>query len=233
MGKKIDFRKAAQREREKRERQLWQALCRPLHAIVELWPWGWLDPEDPFLFITKSGDRAVYFSCVQEQENDVGILIFPSPRDYQYAFHQRQPTRQEIRHFIEIEQYTVSLVHWEALPGEVTERYRHLGLDFGEGMWPWVTGKRRGYLDTDVQGEELAFVADCLGNFLMQLRAIQEEGMRPEFQKGDMMLRFYSARENLWMNVVEPLEFPADPGNPVVFRPNSSKLRAKIGRAHV
>ena len=45
----------------------------------------------------------------------------------------------------------------------------------------------------------------------MQLRAIQEEGMRPEFQKGDMMLRFYSARENLWMNVVEPLEFPADP----------------------
>ena len=59
MGKKIDFRKAAQREREKRERQLWQALCGPLHAIVELWPWGWLDPEDPILFITTSGDRAV------------------------------------------------------------------------------------------------------------------------------------------------------------------------------
>ena len=229
MGKKIDFQKAAQREREKRERQLWQALCRPLHAIVELWPWGWLEPEDPFLFITKSGDRAVYFSCVQEEENDVEILIFPSPRDYQCAFHQRQTIRQEIRNFIEMEQYTVSLVHWEALPGEVGERYRHLGLDFGDGLWPWVTGKHRGYLDTDVQGEELAFVADCLGNFLMQLRAIQEEGMRPEFQKGDMMLRFYSARENLWMNVVEPLEFPADPGNPVVFRPNSSKLRAMQG----
>lgn len=225
MGKKLDFQKEAKREQKKREEQLWRTLLDCLAAITRMNPWDQLDSADPLAFIPKSNDRMVFFSCIQDAEDDVGIMVFPSTQDYRFSCCGEITARQAARNYIEMENYGVFFTPKEDVPEEMRKIYRRLALDFGDGLWPWVIHKRRGYVGAVPAGESLAFLLDCLGNFHMQLQALKAAKSAPDFKNGGMMLRFYSPERKLWLNVEAPFELPPEETHTVVLREESPKLR--------
>lgn len=233
MGKMLDFQKEAQKEQRRQEDQLWHMLLNCLADITQMHPWDQLDSGDPFAFIPKSGDQMIFFSCVQDAEDSMGIMVFPSPQDYRLSCSGEIPARQAARDYIEMESYSVFFTPKEDVPDEVRKIYRRLKLNFGDGLWPWVIYKRRGYLGAVPEGENLAFLFDCLGNFDMQLRAIKKTGKIPDFENGTMMLRFYSPQEELWLNMEVPFELPPEVQQPVILKEDSPKLRElkKLGVA--
>lgn len=225
MGKVLDFKSASKKEQKKYEEQLWRALLKCLADITELDPWSQLDSGDPFAFIPKSCDQMIFFSCVQDAEDSIGIMIFPSPKDYQFICSGDIPSQQAERNYIEMESYSIYLSPKDDVPPEMRKIYRQLALDFGCGLWPWIIHKRRGYLGAVPRGEDLAFLLDCLGNFYMQLLALQTLKKQPDFEHGSMMLRYYSSQKELWLNMEVPFELPPEEPHPVILREDSPKLK--------
>lgn len=226
MGKPINFQDAAKRKDRKRLKQLMDDLLECIYHIVELDPWELLDAGDPVAYIPKSEDQMIFFSCVQEAQNSLGIMVFPSPEDYARLVPDEGSTyRQELRNYVELSSITVYLTEKEEVPPEIQQLYQQLSMKFGPELWPWVSCKMWGHPPDSATPEELEFLLDCLKNFYMQLRALDENRLAPDFAQGDMLLRFYSPPDQLWMNVITPLQLPPRQPAPVEFREDSEKLK--------
>lgn len=230
MGKKIDFQKAVQNQQRKQEKQQLQLLIQCLQDIFHLYPWNFLESNVPLAYVPKDFEKMFYFSCVQDAEDSMGIMIYPSPQDYARVCHDNVTARQEARNYIELECYIVSFTSKAEVPADIQRQYHQFSLDFGDGLWPWLSHKRRGYLTDSVGPEVVDLILDCMKNLYMQLRALSEDLIHLNFENGDMLLRFYSPQDKLWMNVVTPFHIPEQPPQPIFFREDSPKLRKLLGQ---
>lgn len=230
MGKKINFQKAVQNQHRKQEKQQFHLLMQCLQNIFHLHPWAFLESIDPLAYVPKDFDQMFYFSCVQDAEDSMGIMIYPSPQEYTRVCHDKVTARQEARNYIELECFVVSFTSKAEVPPDIQAQYRQLSLDFGDGLWPWLSHKRRGYLTDSVEREAVELILDCMKNLYMQLRALAEDLVHPDFSQGDMLLRFYSPQDELWMNVAVPFYIPPQPCQPIVLREDSAKLRELRGQ---
>lgn len=210
MGNKIDSHKTALKEKQRKENILWRTLLECLSEIAELNPWDKIPCKVPFAYIPESNDQMIFFSCVQEADDSKGFLVYPSPRDYQYGTLSQESEKEETRQFIEMENYGVFFTKKDDVPEEIQAIYTQLAVDFGDGLWPWVSHKRHGYWSQTPHEQELAFVVDCLDNLHMQLLALQEIDAIPDYENGEMLLRYYSAEDDLWYNVIAPFAIPPE-----------------------
>lgn len=210
MSNKIDVRKAALKDKHRKENALWRVLLACLSDIAKMEPWDKLTHEIPLAYIPKSDDQMIFFSCVRESEHSMGIFIYPTPRDYQYGTLAQENDREEARQFIEMECFTAAFTTKDEVPEKVLRVYQRLAVDFGDGLWPWVSHKRYGYLDETPHADDLAFALDALGNFHMQLCALKETNAVPDYDKGEMLLRYYSPEDDLWYNVIAPFALPPE-----------------------
>ena len=235
MGKTIDFKKAAQKQKRSRDNRLWRTLLDCMHAITELDPWEIVGPETPFVYVPEGYGQMIFFSCVQDEDEDAfGVIVYPSPHKYLAATQARATGREFMRSYIESDTYTVFFTPCrEDVPEGMLKVYRRLGLDFKGGLWPWVLHKRRGYLGAVPEGDDLAFLMDCMGNFHMQVKALRQGGLLDRLTEGDMVLRFHLADgSEPWKNAVLPfseLELPPAPRVPVLMRDSSEKLKELRG----
>ena len=109
MGKTIDFKKAAQKQKRSRDNRLWRTLLDCMDAIVDLCPWTAAGPDTPFVYIPEKYNQMIFFSCVQDAvDGSFGIIVYPSPQEYLAATHERATGREEMRSYIESDVYTVS-----------------------------------------------------------------------------------------------------------------------------
>lgn len=230
MGKTIDFKKAAQKQKRSRDNRLWRTLLNCIHAIADLCPWEVAGPDTPFVYIPEKYNQMIFFSCVQDAaDGSFGIIVYPSPQEYLAATHERATGREEMRSYIESNVYTVTFTPCRAdVPEDMLKVYRRLGLDFKGGLWPWAIHKRRGYLGAVPEGDDLTFLMDCLGNFHMQVKALCQGALQGKLKEGDAVLRFFMAdgREP-WKTAILPfaeLELPPAPRASVVMQETAETL---------
>lgn len=225
MGKKIDFEKAAKKQRQKKEDALWSELLKCVSSIAKMHPWNQVDSSAPFAYIPTSTEDIIFFSCVQDANNSVGLMVFPSAQDYKSILSQKMTAREEGRRFIEMENYSIYFSHAEEVPLEMQHIYRRLSLNFPDGLCPWIIHKRRGELGMPLEASELPFLLDCMGNFHMMIRSLTEGKLTPNFESGNMLLRSYSPKDKLWMNAVMPLCDLSNTSNPILIKEDSPKLQ--------
>lgn len=225
MGKTIDFKKAAAQKERRQEDELWQELMNCIGAIWALKPWKLASEGAPFVYIPQSADRVIVSSYMQDADGSRGIMTFPSPQEYDRAQQPLPSRRQSARAYIEQEACMVFWGERDDVPRPLREVYRRLSLHFENGQWPRVLCKRRGYLEAVPHGGELCILLECLGNFHMQLRALQERKRKPDFGDGDMMLRVYSPQDRLWLNMVRPFASLPPLCRVVTVRDESPSLR--------
>ena len=224
MGKPIDFQKAARKEKQKQENGLWRTLLDCLSAITEMHPWKQLDAGAPFAYIPEDGERVILFHCVQDAPDSMGIVVFPRPVIIR-PMPERKPLPGRRTRFHR--NGTVQRV--SDPPGRNAGRNVESIPPACGGLQGWAVAlgdsQARGYLGRVPEGEALAFLLDCLGNFHMELKALQAGHIKPDFANGEMLLRYYSPADKLWMNVIAPFSLPEELPHPIIFREDSAKLR--------
>ena len=191
MGKTIDSKKAAQKQKRSQDNRLWRTLLDCVCAIADLCPWEAAGPDTPFVYIPQGYDQMIFFSCMRDEvAGSFGVIIYPSAQEYLAAAQRRATGREEMRSYIESDVYTVTLTPCqEEVPEDMRKVCRRLGLDFTGGLWPCALHKRRGYLGAVPEGDDLAFLLDCLGNFHMQIKALRQGALQGKLKEGDMVLR--------------------------------------------
>lgn len=224
MAKKKSSRKKARNQREIDNRRDWHALLQCITVIAQMDPWDMLAEDDTCACLTADGSQMIFFSCVEGDEQ--GLIIFPSVREYQRASVEPGSTAEELRNFIESENYTVFFTFQDDVPPETRKFYERLSVDFGEGLWPWIFHKRRGDLGALLAKEDARFMLDCLGNFCMMLKALQKFDRKPDAAAGEMLVRYYSEKDNLWLNRIAPASLLPEPEYPrYVAKENSPAFR--------
>lgn len=211
MDNTIDFQKAARKNRKsKLDKELWLSLLACLSDVTQEDPWDLLEFGAPAAFIPQSADQMIFFNCMVDEETELfSILVSPSARDYNLLTAEGPHSfRQEMRRYIEQESFTVLFCPKELVPDDLCRIYRQLSLDFGDGPWPCIHYKRAGYTSQLPQRDQLAFLLDCMGNFVMLLRAAKTFENKPDFENGEMLLRFYSPEQQLWLNAAVPFSMP-------------------------
>ncbi|MFR6380454.1 MAG: hypothetical protein ACLUNZ_12385, partial [Evtepia sp.] len=114
----------------------------------------------------------------------------------------------ENRNFIESSYFEIYQTKAEDIPAALRSVYRELGVDHGDGLWPFVTYKRWGYDEALPQGRHLLLLENALGNLFMQLRAVEAKPGSVGFTKGEMCVRFYSPDQGMWVNAAMPYALP-------------------------
>lgn len=67
---------------------------------------------------------------------------------------------------------------------------------------------------------------DCLGNFCMMLKALQKFDRKPDAAAGEMLVRYYSEKDDLWLNRIAPASLLPEPEFPrYVAKENSPAFR--------
>lgn len=112
MAKKKSSRKKARNQREIDNRRDWHALLQCITVIAQMDPWDMLAPDDTCACLTADGSQMIFFSCVKDDEQ--GLIVFPSVREYRRASVEPGSTAEELRNFIESENYSglVEVYHY-------------------------------------------------------------------------------------------------------------------------
>ena len=135
MGKTIDF-------QQQKDLRVWRTVMEALHAIQNLEPWTFLGPEDTFLYLPKAEDRSIFFRWVFAAPNEVVLTVYPTLPAYRKSLETPQTYRESTRNFIESSYFEIYQTKAEDIPAALRSVYRELGVDYGDGLWPFVTYKR-------------------------------------------------------------------------------------------
>ena len=201
MGKTIDF-------QQQKDLRVWRTVMETLHAIQNLEPWTFLGPEDTFLYLPKAENRWIFFRWVPAAPNEVVLTVYPSLPAYRKSLETPQTYRESTRNFIESSYFEIYQTKAEDIPAALRAVYRELGVDHGDGLWPFVTYKRWGYDEALPRGRHLLLLENALGNLFMQLRAVEAKPGSVDFTKGEMCVRFYSPDQGMWVNAAMPYALP-------------------------
>ena len=148
MGKTIDF-------QQQKDLRVWRTVMEELRAIQNLEPWTFLGPEDTFLYLPKAENRWIFFRWVPAAPNEVVLTVYPSLPAYRKSLETPQTYRESTRNFIESSYFEIYQTKAEDIPAALRSVYRELGVDHGDGLWPFVTYKRWGYDEALPQGRHL------------------------------------------------------------------------------
>lgn len=201
MGKTIDF-------QQQKDLRVWRTVMEALHAIQNLEPWTFLGPEDTFLYLPKAENRWIFFRWVPAAPNEVVLTVYPTLLAYRKSLETPQTYRESTRNFIESSYFEIYQTKSEDIPAALRAVYRELRVDYGDGLWPFVTYKRWGYDEALPQGRHLLLLENALGNLFMQLRAVEAKPGSVDFTKGEMCVRFYSPDQGMWVNAAMPYALP-------------------------
>lgn len=199
--------------------QRWAALYEVAGRIIGLDPWVNFKDDDLLLYIPRDMKQTVFFH-ICSNDSMTGILIFPDAASYLNFSRDCSTTREISRLFIESCSYTMQLTPWDELDPETQRLLSKLGRrpDNGSSLVPVFFSKQYGCMPVPSKSRrDLDFLIDCMRNLYMQLCAVLQGGLVVDFDGGEMLVRFYSSENRLWLNRAMPKKLPEPERAPVLL----------------
>ena len=94
----------------------------------------------------------------------------------------------------------------ETLPKN-REIIKELGLSF-RGTWISFESFEKGYEPSPINIKQVKIMIEALKNFYMMFRAIIEQGIKVDFENGEILARHYDKEKKLFLNYPAPLMLP-------------------------
>ena len=94
----------------------------------------------------------------------------------------------------------------ETLP-QNREIIKELGLSF-RGTWISFECFEKGYEPSPINIKQVKIMIEALKNFYMMFRAIIEQGMKVNFEAGEVLARHYDKDKKLYLNYPNQLMIP-------------------------
>lgn len=207
MDNKIDFQQAAQKLKDKQSKERWNILFKALKDMISLQPWQYMKPADTLAYIPQGEMRTVFFQC-EQQEDEILLQIYPTEYAFGTELEASKGEKEVKRQQIERDCITIVLTEKERLSKEMREKMKKHGVSYPKKMWPVLYRKRYGYPIALLEEDEILFLIHSLGHFMMEIQLIQSKYDTVGFEQGKMMLRFFDAKQGLWVNAAVPRSLP-------------------------
>lgn len=189
-----------------KDKELWLELYEIAEKIQKLEPWKYLWDMDLLVYLSDSLEDIFYCSVMGHGGMHRAIAIYQ---------------RSQINNFFELAKgqhpdymllnYQECLMcnfigRQETLPKN-RKIIKELGLSF-RGTWISFECFEKGYEPSYINIKQVKVMIETLKNFYMMFRAIIEQGMKVDFENGEILVRHYDKEKKLFLNYPQPLMTP-------------------------
>ncbi len=211
-------------------KEKWLYLYFLASEIGNFSPWNDFEEKDRFTYIWKDKSKTVFFSFIGESAQRCGIACYIGEDNYMRA--REMLTSKNEKHepvFMLQNAYICLWDNREDISKEDYEVIKELGYKFrGKGAWLHFDRYEIGYVPTPLEEKDIDFLTTAFENLHMMLRAIYEQGLDPEFDKGKNLVRWYEPKDKLYYTHPFAIEFSADITNAPIVTVHENEWMGKV-----
>lgn len=183
-----------------KQKKKWLHLYDVAQQIGAMNPWEDFAEKDRFSYIWQDKSKTVMFSFIGASAQACGIACYIGEENYMRA-QVRLNAKNEKREPVFMLQNALICL-WNDRDNVSKENYtiiKELGLRFrGRGAWLTFERYEVGFAPVPLEENEVDLLTTAFENLNMMLRAIYEQGLDPEFDKGKTLLRWYEPKDMLF-----------------------------------
>lgn len=193
-----------------RRQKRWLRLYELATELAFYDPWRLFKETDTFLIVPKGTQEEHFFSFIAESRQQLGIARYIGGNNYiaaQARLHSPNPKKEPV--FL-LQNGIIAL--WGDREDISKENYaliKELGLEFrGRGRWLHFEQYHTGYAPCSISLDDVNSLIDDLENLCMMVRPVYDGRMPLAFSDGNIMVRHFSKRDNLYLNFYAKVDFP-------------------------
>lgn len=188
-------------------KEKWLHLYAVVKQIGVMQPWDGFSEADKFTYIWEDKSKSVFFSFIGKSAQKFGIACYIGEEDYIRARVRLTEKNDKREPVFMLQNGLICL--WddrEELSKESYALIKELGFKpRGKGAWLHFDRYEIGYAPVPLDEKEVDLLTTAFENLHMMLRAIYEQGLDPEFNKGKNLVRWYEPKDKLFYT--HPFEF--------------------------
>lgn len=189
-----------------KDKEVWLKLYEVAEKIQKLEPWKYLWDMDLLMYLSEEMKDVFYCSVMGRAGMHKAIAVYQG---------------NQINGFLDLakNQYPNNMLinyqeclmcnfigRQETLP-QNREIIKELGLSF-RGTWISFECFEKGYEPSPINIEQVKIMIEALKNFYMMFRTIIEQGMKVNFEAGEVLARHYDKDKKLYLNYPNQLMIP-------------------------
>ena len=188
------------------EKKLWLELYDVAKNIESLEPWKYFSDMDLFAYLSDTY-KDIFYCCVMGNAGmHKALAIYKGKQIHGYMdlLDNKYPS-----YLLTNYQECLTcnyLSRNDTLPKN-REIIKELGLHF-RGTWISFENFEKGYEPSFINIEQVKMTIEMLKNFFMMFIAILDKGLKVNFEKGEVLLRYYDKKTKLYLNTPAPLMMP-------------------------
>lgn len=189
-----------------KEKELWLELYEIAEKIQKLEPWKHLWDMDLLVYLSKPLDDIFYCSVMGHGGMHKAIAIYQGEQIHGFF----ELAKNQMPEYMLLNYQECLMCNFigrqETLPKN-REIIKELGLSF-RGTWISFENFEKGYEPSPINIEQVKIMIEVLKNFYMMFRAIIEQGIKVDFENGEILARHYDKEKKLFLNYPAPLMLP-------------------------
>ncbi len=189
-----------------KDKELWLELYEVAEKIQKLEPWKYLWDMDLLVYLCQSMNEIFYCSVMGRGGMHKAIAIYRGEQIHGFL----ELARNKIPEYMLLNYQECIMCNFierqETLPKN-REIIKELGLSF-RGTWISFESFEKGYEPSPINIKQVKIMLEALKNFYMMFRAIIEQGIKVDFENGEILARHYDKGKKLFLSYPAPLMLP-------------------------
>lgn len=189
-----------------KDKEAWLELYDVAKKIQELEPWKYLWDMDFLVYLSDELQDVFYCSVMGKGGMHKGLAIYRGQQINKLLdmIDNNYPDKIMINYQ---ECLNCNFLSREDTLPENREIIKELGLSF-RGTWISFERFEKGYEPSPLNIKQVKDMTMLLGNFYMMLKCIIEQGIKVDFEKGQVLVRHYDKDKKLYLNYPQALFAP-------------------------
>ena len=189
-----------------KDKELWLELYEIAEKIQKIGPWKYLWDMDLLVYLCQPLNEIFYCSVMGHGGMHRAIAIYRGEQiNGFFELAQNQIPENMLLNYQECLMCNF-IGRQETLPKN-REIIKELGLSF-RGTWISFESFEKGYEPSPINIKQVKTMIEALKNFYMMFRAIIEQGIKADFENGEILARHYDKEKQLFLNYPAPLMLP-------------------------
>lgn len=189
-----------------KDKELWLELYEVAEKIQELEPWKYLWDMDLLVYLCQPLNKIFYCSVMGRGGMHKAIAIYQGEQIHDFF----ELAKNQIPEYMMLnyqECLMCNFMNRQATLPKNREIIKELGLSF-RGTWISFENFEKGYEPSAIDINQVKIMIEALKNFYMMFRAIIEQGIKADFENGEILARHYDKEKKLFLNYPAPLMLP-------------------------
>lgn len=209
-----------------KDKELWLELYEIAEKIQKLEPWKYLWDIDLLVYLCQSMNEIFYCSVMGHGGMHKAIAIYQGKQIHGFF----ELAKDQIPENMLLNYQECLMCNFisrqETLPKN-REIIKELGLSF-RGTWISFENFEKGYEPSHININQVKIMIEALKNFHMMFRAIIEQGIKVDFENGEILARHYDKEKKLFLNYPVPLMLPEKQFNTIEAKAEFEKEIMKL-----